>query len=125
MTLFLFTTLSSALCGFAQEDCLKSSEKFLDEFDAVLVLKEPYCKACLYDVSHFLDSVGVRKRKIVVLIEHGNGGAYRLRIENSVMEKMGIKRKRVIGVEKFDCDLLNGLYYVYKDGDVVIWHSNP
>lgn len=110
---------------FAQVDCIRSSEKYLTDHEAVLVLKEPYCKACLYDVSHYLDSVGVNRKRIIVLFESGGGGAYRLRIEDSVKEKMRIKRRQVVAMDRFDCDLLNGLYYAYRKEGEVVWRSIP
>lgn len=121
-TFFCSVILLSALIGHAQPiPCQQTIEKEFSQFQAIILVKEPYCKGCLPQAERFIDSCDVSKKKCVIVFEHHYDSGYQVKMFEKIKADVKFSRKQIRAIPAFPCDILNGIYIALKTEEGFQW----
>jgi hypothetical protein len=108
-----------------EKECLNEYQSLITRNKSVVLLKEPYCKACLSNIPYYLDSLNKSNKDAIVFFENQSSNLIIIKTTELITEKTKISKKNINHIERFDCDILNGIYIGSMINDSITWTSFP
>jgi hypothetical protein len=121
-TLFCSFILLTTLIGHGQPiPCRSYLEKEFSQFQALILVKEPYCKGCLPQAEQFVDSCNVPKKQRVIVFEHHYDSGYQVKLFEKIKADVKLSKKQILAIPAFPCEVLNGIYIGIRTKDGFQW----